>query len=276
MPYSSGMSSGVMGRPMMNLYGNPTPPKDPIKSQYDLYNTAVEQQAGDYDSIMKAYKDFVGQQTSNPTQGQYTPTTSPYVKTADVTKSLGDLSSLTDTGGYTPEGIQDLRARGMSPIRSIYAGANRDIDRQRGLQGGYSPNYGALKTKMARDMSESIGNQMSNVNAGIAQNVASNKLNAAPNYANAAATQGAAQNASGLANAQIANTAGQFNAGAKNQTNSNILGGIQGQANLYGTTPALASTFGNQALQGAQLQSGINQQGQQAALQGISRLARRG
>lgn len=274
MPYMGGTSSGVVGRPMWNLNGQPQG-NNPIKTQYDLYNTAVEQQAGDYDSIMKAYRDYALTQSSNPKQGQYTPTTSPYEKTADVTKSLADLSSLTDTGGYTPQGIQELRARGMSPIRSIYAGANRDIDRQRSLQGGYSPNYGAMKLRMGRDMSESIGKQMSDVNAGIAQNVASNKLSAAPNYASAAATQGAAQNQHGLANANIMNEAGRFNAGQGNQTNTNILGAIQGQANLYGTTPALSSLFGQQAVTGASLQNQINQSGQNAALTGISRLARR-
>jgi hypothetical protein len=41
---------------------------------------------------------------------------------------------------------------------------------------------------------------------------------------------------------------------------------------LYGTTPALAQLFGNQALQGAQFQNQINQQGQEGKLQLIGQL----
>lgn len=222
-------------QPRPKLSNLPPPGADPLTTQYNLYNTGVEQNAEDYGSIMQGYKSLI-----NKTQGP----------NAHYDAAMNNLATLSGTGGYSDADKADLRARGVSPIRSIYAGANRDIDRQRSLQGGYSPNYGALKTKMARDLSESIGGQVSNVNADIASKVAQNKVGLAGTYANAA-----------------------------QQGNTAATQALSGATSLYGTTPALASTFGNQALQGAQLQNqitqGKNQQGLQAISQGIGGIRRR-
>lgn len=183
---SSGGSSGLS-------------PNSGVPGAYGLYNTAVEQQAGDYSSIMQQYKNLAN---------------------GPAMANLGELAS---TGGYSEGDKANLRERGLGPIRSIYSSANRDVDRQKAIQGGYSPNYGAVKAKMARDLSTSIGDQVTKVNAGIADSVANNRVGLAGTYANAQ------------------------------------LQPVQGQQSLYGTTPALASTFGNQALQSAQLQQNINQ-----------------
>lgn len=170
-----------------------------IPGSYGLYNTAIEQQAGDYGNIMNAYKGL---------------------QNGPAVQNLQDLAT---TGGYSEADKQNIRERGISPIRSIYSSANRDIDRQRSLQGGYSPNYTASKAKMAREQSNIISDKVTDVNAQLAQNVATNRINTAGTYANAAIQP------------------------------------VQGQQSLYGTTPALASTFGNQALGAAQLQNQINQ-----------------
>jgi len=135
---------------------------------------------------------------------------------------------------------------------------------------------------------------MTNVNAGIAKEVAQNKLNITPQLANLVAGQsnlqndiarfntGAMNNASlqgaqmqhsgQLANNSLAAQIAQFNAGSMNeagQFNANAQGNalnnqgkiLQGMQGLYGTTPALTNLFGNQALQGAQFQNNVNQQG---------------
>jgi len=170
-----------------------------VTGAYGLANTAINQQAGDYSNIMKGYQDLA----SSPG----------YQNTANLAMS----------GGYSPEDISSIRERGISPIRSIYASANRDVDRQKAIQGGYSPNYAAVKAKMAREMSDTISNQETNVNAGLAERIAQNKIQMAP----------------------------QFAAQAEKP--------LQNQQSLYGTTPALSSLFGNQALQAAQLQNNINQ-----------------
>lgn len=182
-------------------YGNgvrPRPPSNPLMDQYKVYNSGVQQNAEDYGNIMGGYKNFL--QTAQ-------------------------------SGGYTPQETADVRARGISPIRSIYSSANRDVDRQRSLQGGYSPNFAATKAKMAREMSDTIANKTTDVNATLAQNIAQNRLSAVPN----------------------------------------ALHGMQG---LYGTTPALASTFGNQALQGAHLQNQITQGNRQNNLHAIGQIGR--
>ena len=129
--------------------------------------------------------------------------------------TLGDYGNIqsqfqrfADTGGYTPEQLGNIRARAVSPIRSIYSGARRDIDRQRSLQGGYSPNRTAALGKMAREQSYATSDAATNTEAALAQMV-----NQGQRY------------------------------------------GTSGMAGMYGATPGLASTFGNQAIQNQQLQN---------------------
>lgn len=73
------------------------------------------------------------------------------------------------TGGYSPLDIQNIRSRATAPIRGVYAGANREVDRQRALQGGYSPNYTAAKTRMAREQSMGLADATTNVEGMLAQ-----------------------------------------------------------------------------------------------------------
>lgn len=154
---------------------------------------------------------------SNTFQG-YTPGQSQYSQSGDVTRSLANLSGLSDTGGYSEQDKSDLRARGVSPIRSIYSSAQQGLDRQRSLQNGYSPNYTAAASKMTRELSDQVSGGIQNVNAGIAQNVASNKLSAAPQYAAASAQANAARTANDQFNTNAINEAGRFNAQGQNET----------------------------------------------------------
>lgn len=72
------------------------------------------------------------------------------------------------TGGYSPQDISNMRARGVAPIRAAYDAANRNIGQQRSLQGGYSPNAIATQAKMAREQGQSMSDAAQNVEAGIA------------------------------------------------------------------------------------------------------------
>jgi hypothetical protein len=247
----------------------------PLTQQYNLYNQAVKTQAGDYDRIMdqyrnlasgpamQGYQNLLGQMQSGG-QAQYAPT-------ADVTAALGNLGELSRTGGYSEADKSNIRERGISPIRSVYANAQRDINRQRALQGGYSPSYGALTARMAGDMSGQISDKVTDVNAQLAQAVAQNRLSAASPYASAAGAE------SGLKH-QVE----MFNKRDLPQYQLQALQGMQGlqgdalrgQASLYGTTPALSNLFGNQALQGAQLQNQITQQNRQQGINTIGQLGR--
>ena len=78
---------------------------------------------------------------------------------------MGRYEDFANTGGYSPGNIADMRARAISPSRAIYANMQRNIDRQRALQGGYSPNYTAASAKLAREGSQEISDINQNVNA---------------------------------------------------------------------------------------------------------------
>lgn len=318
-----------------NQFTRPIGPSDPTAmfGNPASFSAAAKTQAGDYDSIMKQYQDLaknlynnpMNSRDVNPTDVQspgsispssvrFDPTTaqtSQYEQSGDVTKSLSDLSDLATTGGYSDANIADIRARDISPIRSIYANAKQDTERAKSLGGGYSPNFNAVSASMARDEANKIGDVTTAANAGIAQNVAANKLSAAPAYASASATANAAKTAADQRNADIINQineanaqrstqVGEFNssnaldaskfnastAAAINEANANrrlsastgnadrsldaqkfsrnnILGAIQGQSSLYGTTPALTKTFGDQVIQAGNLGQGQQQIDQQ-------------
>lgn len=224
---------------------------DPLTRQYQLAEEATKQSAEDYSWISDAYKSMFGLAGSPSQEEEYRPS-------ADYTSAFSDLKNLSRTGGFSDEDISNIRARGISPIRAAYAGANRDIDRQKVLQGGYSPNYAAVKAKMAREQGSLMSDKMTDVNAGIAEMIARNKLNVTPQLLNAATNQSNLENemrTSKVRNREAAQRAA-----------------LQGATSLYGTTPALTSTFGNQALNAAQLQNQISQQNQNRDVDVLDRM----
>jgi hypothetical protein len=254
--------------PPTSLFGNPA-----------TFTAAANTQANDYDKIMQQYKDLASSFSTNPltttpvTSSPITPQTAPYTQSGDVTKSLNDLSGLSTTGGYDAAGIADLRARGVAPVRSVYSNAQQNIERSKALTGGYSPNYTAATAKMTRDESQSTADATQNVNADIAQKVAGNRLSAAGAYGSASASANATKTAADTHNSDIINQINADNASRATQTGEfnteasldaaktsrfGGLGATQGMASLYGTTPALTNTFGNQVMGAAQL--GQNQQ----------------
>lgn len=119
-----------------NSYGDP-----------NSYANAAKRQTNDYDFIMANYKKMFDAPSSTPIS---------YTGSPDVTSAMTNLKGLAETGGYSEQNINDIRARGISPIRSIYANAQRNLERQRVLQGGYSPNMAAATSKMAREQSDII------------------------------------------------------------------------------------------------------------------------
>lgn len=239
-------------------------PTQALNSQYQLYNDATRRQTGDYSSIMDAYRQMFQGAGSRGTQGQITPSFIPkpgqfnYQETAGYRDSAAKLKELSETGGYDAAGIADLRARGTSPIRSIYAGANREMGRQSALSGGNAVNTNALRSKNAREMSELVSGATQNVNAGIAQNVAANKLSAAPQYADLVSRESALRNQYGKANQDeinrvneantgIGNRAMEFNSGVGRGNQDDMFKALEGMRGLFGTTPAMSALYGNQA-----------------------------
>lgn len=265
--YVPGVTTGIAPTNPSIMFGSPA-----------SFSTAATQQAGDYDTIMNNYRDLLKKQQDplNPTNTfkPITPTLAPYTASPDVTAGMKNLADLTTTGGYSSAGISDLRARGISPIRSIYANAQENLNRQKALQGGYSPNYTAASAKMARQESDQIGKATTDVNAGIAQDVASNRLSIAPSYSNAAQSENAARTAVEQHNADETNRINELNAQMVFQHNeaqrNGMFGTIEGMRSLYGTTPALTNLFGTQVGQAAQLGQGQQQINNQKLASGRS------
>ncbi len=242
--------------------GKQSPPTNtPLQNQYKLYNSAVGQDATDRSAIMKGYQDLIG-------RGGYSPQMAQYNQSAESKDAVSNLAGLSRSGGYSDQNIQDMRARSISPIRSIYSNALREVDRNRRLQGGFSPNYNASRARMARDMSTQIGDISQNVEGDLAAKQAQGRLGIAGTYANAAGEQSNIANQIGSQNVDRANTASQFNAEMP-------LKGLQGMASLYGTTPANSALFGNQALQHATLQNQMQDQSEKNQLQLLGESMRR-
>lgn len=275
---------------------NPAPNTAPVNQAANTA-PAVDNQQNDYNSLMAKYDTLLGRagspvaQVAAPSRPQsLVPQQNRYTEDPRHTQSMQNLSELAASGGYSAEDKSELRARGTSPIRATYANAMREGNRGRSLQGGYSPNMGANSARMTRERAGLIGDQVSNVNAGIAQQVAQNRVGLAPQLNAAASSITGAQNDINAGNTNAVNRAGEVNANNMagyesllanvNQGNANRqLEGNQlqnqilsGQANLYGTTPARAATFGNQALQ----QQGQDTQQGQALIDAYIRSNRRG
>jgi len=120
------------------------------------------------------------------------------------------------TGGYSKEDIANMRARGVSPIRAAYANAEREIQRNRSLQGGYSPNANASLVKMARERGQASADATQNVEATLAE---------ARNKGKQFGLQG-------------------------------LQSSLAGKAGMYGATPGMANMFGTQALNAANQAAG--------------------
>jgi hypothetical protein len=208
------------------------------------FNVAADLGGQDYGNIMGGYSSFL-----NNLPGGANARIDPRYDAA-ANRAIAGYQNFADTGGYSPEDIAALRARAIAPTRAIYANAQTNLNRNRALQGGYSPNYAAASAKMARELSNTIGDQNVNVEAALADAIRQGKLAGLGGMNTVALGQEGAQlgvnalnSSSALQNAALANSA------------------LSGMGNLYGTAPGLAQMYGNQLL------SSSGQLGNQAGLQ---------
>lgn len=244
-----------------------------------IYSSAIAQTGEDYDSIMNQYKSL-GNSVGLNNKADYGQKVNYSPISPQFTNDVGgaDLSGLRDfseTGGYSDGDVANIRERAISPIRSIYDSANRNLLRQKNLQGGYSPNLPAAQAKMARESSNLISGRTTDANAQIAQMVQSGKLAGLSTLAPLEAAETRRRQDIMDTNTNIANQAAIFNANKQTETtgfnndvgksnatlNDNefnkILETIRGQQSTYGTTPALASTIGNQTLNAASVANNL-------------------
>jgi hypothetical protein len=285
-----GASAGNYLRKRGGQFG---PQPDENFSPENAYASAIPTQAGNYDEIMQGYRNQMNQggreygnimSRYNSALDKYGqgPTDATYTEAPEMGTAFAKLKELMDTGGLNAQEQGDLRARGISPIRAVYGNMTRNMDRQRALGGGYSPNYNASAARMARESSESIAGATTNVNAKIAEMVQQGKLKAAPEYANLANSKNNLSNQIGVENMKNRTdwmgNYGNLLGGAGSLTtakNNNNTDALRGMTSLYGTTPALVETFGNQVSNRAGQNQNAAAQKQNYQLGGLSRYARR-
>jgi len=234
----------------------PTGPSPIQTGATTAYGNALNDPA--YSNIMGGYTDLYG---SAPSARNFTFQSVGASRPGELNEAYGTLKGalpgyqeFASTGGYSPTDIQELRARGTSPIRAAYANAQQDLSRANTLGGG-AANYIAAASKMQRQLPGQLADAETNVNAGLADAIRQGKL------AGLAGETGIGSTMGGLASSEAGR---QLQAALANQEADmrtqmigyqsgqdafrNRLGALQGMSSLYGTTPAQAALFGNQAL----------------------------
>jgi hypothetical protein len=233
------------------------------------YGRGSESDYGNYTDIMNQYRNIAsgggaGAGGGGGGGGYSAFTVSPgKASYNDPFNSYKGYTEFSETGGYSPNDIANMRARGVSPIRSAYANAEREMGRGRALQGGYSPNMAASQVKMAREQGQSAADATQNVEAGLAEarnrgrlaglsgmygvensrlgaDVDLSKFNVGLDF------EGQQYNADAQARAQAANIGSAESSAAASRAQQ--MQALNGMANLYGTTPGMSQLFGNQLL----------------------------
>lgn len=196
---------GMQRHRLDNLDSGLTRQNQNLENRFTVASDRAEQ---DYGNIMNRYGSFLDSPGVTPHFGAY-----------------GGYQNFANTGGYSPEDVQNIRARGVAPMRAVYANAQQNLDRNRTLQ-GYSPNYAAASSKMARELGYGLADAGTNVEAALADAIRQGKL----------------AGLGGMTNIDSARTSAELaNQSAKLQ-------GMSGMSNMYSATPGMANMFGNQML----------------------------
>jgi hypothetical protein len=233
----------------------------PISQNFmNNYNNAVTGDKQNYSDIMGGYKNFMS--SFRPSFERVN-----YERPAELGESYGYLREampgyreFAQTGGYSPKDIQELRARGTSPIRAAYGNTMMELDRARTLGGaGGAPNYIAAAGRAQREMPGQMADAMTNVNAGLAQQVREGRLAGLAGIGNIGSTMGglSSEEASKRLQAGLANQGADLQ--AQQMGMQGRLGALGGMQSLYGTTPGMSSMFGNQALSAYGQRAGMEQ-----------------
>jgi hypothetical protein len=196
------------------------------------YRNAVAQSGQNYNDIMQGYNTFKQGIGSGP-----------------LGQAAAGYKNFAETGGFSPQDIQEMRARATSPVRAAYGNTMMQMDRARALGGaGGSPNYIAAASKAQRELPQQMSDAMTGINSNLAGMVQQGKLAGMGGMASTGATMG-----------------------------QEDLAASQGQAGLYGTAPGLSSAYANQmnqlyglgaGMEGQRQGYGLNLMGNQ--LQGYS------
>lgn len=247
-----------------NAGGSPSEEFTPISQNFaNQYQGAANRNMADYGDIMGGYADwrtnFANPLYSQISSRQPTQFSAQQIETPRTSgESYAGYKNFADTGGYSSDDVRDIRARGISPIRSAYGNTMRQLNRSQSLSGG-SPNYVAAVSRAQRELPQQLSDATQNVNAQLAESIRQGKLaglggmtgitegEAGRNLAAAQSNQQADLRAQELMEQGLsAQEARQISAAELS------LRGIQGASDTYGTRPGLAGTFGDQVLQAYQ------------------------
>jgi hypothetical protein len=244
----------------------------------DLYNKSNYRQMGDYGDIMSGYDSIINSPGSGPTNFSFERVNAQTPE--ELKESYGYLReaapgyrNFANTGGYSGQDIQELRARGVSPIRSAYGNTMMELDRARSLGGsGGSTNYIAARSRAQRELPGQMADAMTTVNAGLAESIREGKLAGLAGLTNVGSTMGGLSSADAerILRADLSNQGADLQAQgmaeqSRRASGQERLAALSGKTSLYGTTPAMSAMFGNQALnaygQRAGMEANRNQHG---------------
>ncbi len=224
------------------------------------FNKSADQATQDYGDIMGGYKNFMS--SFKPSFERVN-----YQRPGELNEAFGYLREampgyreFAKTGGYSPQDIQELRARGIAPIRSAYGNTMMEMDRSRALGGaGGAPNYIAAASKAQRELPGQMADAMTGVNAQLAQDIRQGRLAGLAGIHGVGGTMGglAGDDASRGLQASLANQGADLQ--AQQMGMQGRLGALSGMQSLYGTTPGMANMFGNQALNAYGQRAGMDQ-----------------
>jgi hypothetical protein len=224
------------------------------------FNKSADQATQDYGDIMGGYKNFMS--SFKPSFERVN-----YQRPGELNEAYGYLREampgyreFAKTGGYSAQDIQELRARGIAPIRSAYGNTMMEMDRARALGGGGgAPNYIAAASRAQRELPGQMADAMTGVNAQLAQDIRQGRLAGLAGIHGVGGTMGGMS----LDDARLGQQAALANQGADLQAQQmgmqGRLGALSGMQSLYGTTPGMASMFGNQALNAYGQRAGMDQ-----------------
>lgn len=168
-----------------------------------------------------------------------------------IGRNMGDyndifsrFSGFADTGGFSEADKANIRARAISPIRSIYSSARQGLDRQRALQGGYSPGYATALGRFSREQGQLTSDATTNAEAAIAEMVQRGKLAGMSGMLSA---YGATPGLSNMFGNQMLTSMGQQlqGAGLQNQLSLGLIGGQQNLASVPGDVGGFFNGLGN-------------------------------
>lgn len=246
------LQQGTAQNQLNNLTAQTVPQTQ--QSQNNLMS-ATNQQMGDYTDIMNRYKAF----QASPAGQNYTAQNVAYNRTPEMQAAMSGYQGFANNGGFSEADLGALRARGISPIQAVYQNSRNELDRQKSLQGGYSPNYTAALAKMSGQLGSNIADQTQRVNAGIAEMRQRGQLAGLGGLGQLATSDTGFGQQAQLANQQ----AGLGAAGLNRQYGGDAqnLGALHGMASLYSAQPGLINSFANQ------VQNNMGNQLQTAAMQ---------